>query len=98
MVQVVGEAQVGSGFIVIKTRRLLEDTMEQLIRVNVKIEDEVWSYREPKQVVGPLSGQAPHRAPGNEGEDVSVSEHYVARLESRNDFVLELVREVSGVE
>ena len=48
-----------------------------------------WDHRLPS---------APHRAPGHEGVDVAVCEHYVPGLEGGDDVVLEPVGEVGGVE
>src|SRR2546427_494699 len=70
--EIVGQVHVCPGLIVVERWALLHYSMEEFVRVNVKIEDEISFESEPEEILRPLCPYPSDGASGDQCEDVAI--------------------------
>ena len=78
--------------------RALEHAADQRLDVDLQVEDQVRRDGEAVQAAQPLAIDAAHAGARQRREDVAVRQHDEAGLQRRDDFLLEPIGEVGGVE
>ncbi len=97
VVDVVALPEIHSRFPEVHAARF-EDAPDQRLHIHVQVEDEVGRDREAVQAPQPRPIDPANARAGQRGEDVAIGQHDEAGFQSRNDFLLQPIGEVRGVE